>query len=107
MPLLGSVERRVMRAALAKCGMRRQRSAMEGSRNGESAGRGSFSYTSRAAPAIQFSRSAFTRTQQRHVHADEIGFAQCIFEAYVLDPVLIFGNAAGVAQVHGLLNGFY
>ena len=39
------------------------------------------------------------------MHADEIGFAQSVFEAYILDPVLIFGNAASVAQVHGLLYG--
>jgi len=38
MPLLGSEDRRVMRAALAKWGSRRQRSSIAGSRSGESAG---------------------------------------------------------------------
>src|SRR6266536_4537672 len=40
-PLLGSDERRVILAALAKCGNRRHRSSIAGSRNGESAGKGS------------------------------------------------------------------
>src|ERR1700691_171615 len=49
-------------------------------------------------------RGAFARTQQRNMYADEVGSAQSILESYVLDPVLIFGDAAGVAQVHVLLN---
>src|SRR5580704_14286336 len=41
------------------------------------------------------------------MHADEIGFAQSLFESYILDPVLLPRNATRVSQVHVLLDGVY
>src|SRR5258708_1786377 len=49
-------------------------------------------------------RGAFAIANQRDVNADEIGIAQRVLKRYVLDPGLGFLNAAGVAQVHRLLN---
>src|SRR4030095_11668542 len=83
-PFSGSVERRVILAALAKCGYKRQRSSIAGSRNGESGGRGSVSYTSSAAPAIQFSRRALARA------ASSITGALDVFTKYAVD--FIFWN---------------
>src|SRR5437762_13371995 len=59
MPLSGSTERRVICAPLAKWWNTRQRSAISGSSSGESGGRGSFSKTSSAAPAMIFFFKAF------------------------------------------------
>ena len=49
-------------------------------------------------------RRAFSRTQQRHMYADEVSFAEGIFEPCVLDPVLFPRDAARMAQIHVLLN---
>src|SRR5437764_11473596 len=43
--------------------------------------------------------------QQWHVNAYVIGAAHRFFESYVFDGSLFLLNAAGVAQVHQLLNG--
>ena len=49
---------------------------------------------------------ALARTQQRHVHADKVGFAQSVFKRNILDPISFFRNTARVPQIHLFLNGF-
>ena len=49
-------------------------------------------------------RLALAFAQQRYVHADEVSVAQRFFKRHVLDPVLLFRDAARVAQVHRFLN---
>src|SRR5437773_7045563 len=52
-------------------------------------------------------RVALALSYQRYVHADEIRLTQCLFQRDILDPGLLFLNAAGVPQIHTLLNCVY
>src|SRR5882724_5377745 len=112
MPLSGSVDSLVIRPALAKWWNRRQRSSISGSSSGESAGSGSFSKTSSAAPAIQRSFSAFASAFSSTTGPREaliryaslrMSFTQRFFHAHVFDPVLFLHHAEFCAQVHHLL----
>src|SRR5260370_792792 len=52
-------------------------------------------------------RLALSLPEQGDVHADKIRLSQRFFERYVLDPGLLFLDAARMAQVHRLLNRVY
>src|SRR5690348_18016696 len=48
-------------------------------------------------------RVAFTLSYQRYVHADEVRLTQCFLQRDILDPALLFLNAAGLPQIHSFL----
>src|SRR6266700_5251736 len=52
-------------------------------------------------------RVALALSNERYVHADEIRLTQCFFQRDILDPSLLFLNAAGLPKVHSFLNCIY
>src|SRR6266496_6316460 len=52
-------------------------------------------------------RVALALSYQRYVHADEIRLTQCFFQRGILDPGLLFLNAAGLPKVHSFLYRVY